>query len=256
LKKENLMKEPQTGQPTNSSENTIGKIVADDYRTARVFEKYGIDFCCGGKVALAETCTAKGIDPAVITGELDAAKREPVERSRDYASWELPFLIDYIINIHHAYIRENTQQIAAYAHKIVGVHGAHHPELIEIATIFDKIAIDLRAHLREEEEIFFPSIKRANINRNAGSTAESQDIETIRTSLKKLSREHEEVGSEIHTIRHLAKEYAIPEDACTTFELMYRKLKEFEDDLHTHIHLENNILFPKAEQCCLRKGNV
>jgi len=250
------MKETQTGQAITLSDKTIGEIVADDYRTARVFEKYGIDFCCGGKVALAATCREKGINLAAIAGELDAAKSTPVARSQNYASWALPFLIDYIINIHHAYIKENTSQIAAYTRKIVDVHGANHAELIEIATIFDKIAIDLTAHLRDEEDGFFPAIQRAYAKRNAESSVDSKDIEIIKVSLEKLSREHEEVGNAIHTIRYLAKEYAIPADVCNTFVLTYRKLKEFEDDLHTHVHLENNILFPKAAQYCLLKENV
>jgi len=250
------MKGSQKRQAINASDKTIGEIVAADYRTAKVFEKYGVDFCCGGKIALAAACKGKGIDLAKITGELDTVTSQPVERSQDYASWELPFLVDYIINVHHAYIKENTGQIAAYAHKIVAVHGVHHPELIDIAGIFDKVAIDISAHLREEEGVFFPAVKRADANRKAGSAVEFKDIETIRTLLKKLIHEHEEIGDAIHRIRHLAKEYAIPDDVCNTFVLTYRKLKEFEDDLHTHVHLENNILFPKAEQCCLREENV
>ena len=232
----------------NTSERTIGEIVADDYRTAKVFENHGIDFCCGGNVVLAATCAERGLDLATITRELDAVKSEPVERSQNYASWELPFLADYIINAHHAYLKENTGQIAAYAHKIAVVHGAHHPEVIEIATIFDKIAVDMAAHLREEEEVFFPAIKRAHATRKAGSAPEAKDIETIKTSLKKLSHEHEGIGDAVHTIRHLAKGYAIPGDVCNTFVVTYQKLKEFEDDLHKHVHLENNILFLKAAQ--------
>ena len=232
----------------NTSERTIGEIVAGDYRTAKVFESHKIDFCCGGNVALAEACKTKGIDFATITRELDAAKSEPVERSQNYASWELPFLADYIINAHHTYLKENTGQIAAYAHKIAAVHGAHHPEVIEIATIFDRIAADMAAHLREEEEVFFPAIKRAHATRKAGSAPAAKDIATIKTSLTKLGHEHEVIGDAVHTIRHLAKEYAIPGDVCNTFVVTYQKLKEFEDDLHKHVHLENNILFLKAAQ--------
>ena len=232
----------------NTSERTIGEIVAGDYRTAKVFESHKIDFCCGGNVALAEACKTKGIDLATITRELDAVKSEPVERSQNYASWELPFLADYIINAHHTYLKENTGQIAVYAHKIAAVHGAHHPEVIEIATIFDRIATDMEAHLREEEEVFFPAIKRAHATRKAGSAPAAKDIETIKISLRELSHEHEVIGDAIHTIRHLAKEYAIPGDVCNTFVVTYQKLKEFEDDLHKHVHLESNILFLKAAQ--------
>lgn len=232
----------------NTSDRTIGEIVAVDYRTAKVFENHGIDFCCGGNVALAATCTDKGIDLATITRELEAVQIGPVERSQNYASWELPFLADYIINAHHTYLKENTGPIAAYAQKIAGVHGAHHPEVIEIATIFDKIAVDMAAHLREEEEVCFPAIKRAHAANKAGAAPAAKDIATIQTSLKKLSQEHEGIGEAVHAIRHLANEYAIPGDVCNTFVVTYRKLKEFEDDLHKHVHLENNILFPKAAQ--------
>ena len=120
--------------------------------------------------------------------------------------------------------------------------------MIKIDTIFDKIASDMATHLREEEEVFFPAIKRADATRKAGAAPEAKDIETIKNSLNKLSHEHEEIGDAMHTIRHLAKEYAIPGDVCNTFVVTYQKLKEFEDDLHKHVHLENNILFLKAAQ--------
>ena len=228
------------------SKKTIGEIVAEDYRTAKVFEGHGIDFCCGGKVSLLATCAEKGIDLATIIEEIAAVKNLPVERSQDYSSWELSFLADYIINVHHSYLKENTVQIAGNARKIAAVHGARHPELNEIATIFDRIAIDLTAHLKEEEEEFFPAIKRVDLQKKSGTTAAATDIEIIKNALKKLIHEHEEVGDAIHQIRHLAGGYAIPGDACNTFMVTYQKLKEFEDDLHKHVHLENNILFPKA----------
>jgi regulator of cell morphogenesis and NO signaling len=237
-----------TKQKTSSSDKTIGEIVADDYRTAGVFEKHGIDFCCGGKVALGATCKARGIDMSVLEKELAAATSKPAERRENYAAWELPFLADYIVNVHHTYLKENTGKIAAYARKIAAVHGAHHPEVFEIAAIFDKIAIDMAAHLREEEDVFFPAVKRADTIRRTGATPATQDIETIKTSLKKLSYEHEEIGDAVHKIRALANGYAIPGDVCNTFMLTYQKLGDFEDDLHKHVHLENNILFLRAAQ--------
>jgi len=233
-------------QESLSDNKTIGEIVAADFRTAKVFENHGIDFCCGGKIALATICTENGLDLATLISELEAVRIEPVERGHNYAAWSLSFLADYIVNTHHVYLKENDQQIADYARKISVVHGAHHPEVIRIATIFDKIAADMTAHLKEEEEVFFPAIKRAEAAGIAGATPDTQDRETIRDSLVRLYREHEEIGDAIHTIRHLSKEYAIPDDVCNTFMLTYRKLKEFEDDLHKHVHLENNILFLKA----------
>jgi len=233
-------------QQSATGEKTIGEIVAADFRTAKVFENHGIDFCCGGKVALAATCTEKGLDLVTITSELETVQSEPAERSQNYSSWALPFLADYIVNTHHLYLKENDDQIAAYAQKIAAVHGAHHPEVIQIATIFDKIATDMAVHLKEEEEVFFPAVKRVDAARIAGNTPDAKDRETIRADLLKLQREHEEIGDAVHTIRHLSKEYAIPGDVCNTFMITYQKLKEFENDLHKHVHLENNILFPKA----------
>ena len=237
-----------TEQITTSAETTVGAVVAADFRTARIFENHGIDFCCGGKITLAAICREKGLDPAVLQQEIAAAKDAPAGRSHDYAAWALPFLADYIVNTHHAYLNENTAQIAAYAQKIAGVHGAHHPEVIEIAAVFARIAADMEAHLREEEEVLFPAIKRIHAAVTAGKPAEARDIETIRVSLLKLDHEHQEIGDAVHTIRDLAHGYALPGDACNTFAVTYQKLKEFEDDLHTHVHLENNILFPKAGQ--------
>jgi len=235
-------------QELSPGNKTIGEIVAADFRTATVFENHGIDFCCGGKVALGTICGEKGLDLASITSELEAVQSEPADRSQNYSSWALPFLADYIVNTHHVYLKENDDQIAAYARKIAGVHGAHHPEVIRISTIFDKIATDMAAHLKEEEEVFFPAIKRVDAARIAGITPDAADRETIRASLLRLHREHEEIGDAVHTIRHLSQDYAIPADVCNTFMLTYRKLKEFEDDLHKHVHLENNILFPKAAE--------
>lgn len=240
------MTKSQSPKTVPDSERTVGEIVADDYRTTRVFENHGIDFCCGGKISLESACAEKGIDLATITGELDAVKSEPAGRSENYSSWEPPFLADYIINIHHTYIKESTGPLVAYAHKIAEVHGAHHPEVIKIASIFDKIAKDLVAHLRDEEEVFFPAIKRVHAAGKDDKAPDEKDMDTIRDSIRKLTQEHEEVGEAIHTIRSLARDYAIPADVCNTFVVTYQKFREFEDDLHKHVHLENNILFPKA----------
>ncbi|WP_298438254.1 iron-sulfur cluster repair di-iron protein [Geobacter sp.] len=242
------MDNTKTQREDGDSTKTIGGFVAEDYRTAGVFERHGIDFCCGGNVPLDVACRRKGIDPAGILGEIEQAKREPMERSQNFAAWELPFLADYIVAIHHAYIKDNAGQIALYARKVAEVHGSRHPEVKEIAAIFDKVAIDLTAHLREEEEIFFPAVKRADAARKTGKRPEQQDIDSIREDLVRLRREHEEVGDAVHTIRHLALDFAIPGDACNTYRVTYQKLKEFEDDLHKHVHLENNILFLKAEK--------
>ncbi|EKD59211.1 MAG: hypothetical protein ACD_55C00108G0001 [uncultured bacterium] len=242
------MNEPKNPRGEETAGKTIGEFVAEDYRTAGVFEKYGIDFCCGGNSALSAACRQKGIDPALIVLEIEAAKTDPVARSENFAAWELPFLADYIVAVHHGYIKENIGQIVSHTHKIAEVHGPRHPELAEIAAMFEKIAADLAAHLREEEEIFFPALKRADSAGKAGKKPAQQDVDAIRGDLIRLRREHEEVGDRVHAIRHLARDFTVPGDACNTYAVTYKQLKEFEDDLHKHVHLENNILFLKAER--------
>jgi len=218
------MNEHKIRQSEDASDKTIGELVAADYRTAKVFEKYGIDFCCGGKIPLSVACKEKGIDLAAIRREIVAAGSEPLERSQNYAAWGLPFLSDYIVNTHHAYLNENLSQIAVYANKIAEVHGSKHPEVIEIAGIFDKIATAMTAHLREEEEVFFPAIKRIDAARKVGAEPDAGDLKTLKECLAKLDQEHEEIGDAVHRIRHLSHDYAIPDDVCNTFMLTYRKL--------------------------------
>ncbi|GAB6084607.1 iron-sulfur cluster repair di-iron protein [Desulfuromonas carbonis] len=229
-------------------QQTIGEFVAADYRTATVFEKYGIDFCCGGQVSLATACKEKGLDPGAVAAELAAQRTAPLDRSQNFGAWDLPFLADYIINTHHAYLHQETGQIAAYTRKIAGVHGGHHPEVLEIAEQFERIAADLAGHLREEEEVLFPAIRRLDAASREGSTPEAADRAMVKTTLATLYAEHEAIGTAVHAIRDLSKGYAIPPGVCNTFVVTYRKLKGFEDDLHKHVHLENNILFLKAAE--------
>lgn len=225
---------------------TIGGIVTADYRTARVFDRHGIDYCCGGGIDLAEACRAQGVGLSEIMVELEAARREPVSRNEDYRSWELPFLIDYITTIHHGYLKENMDRIVALTNKIASVHGTNHPEVIEIARIFEKISADMILHLGSEEEVLFPAIKRVAAGTAAGQLAEAPDRAIIRDSLESLGQEHEAIGAATHEIKRLAHDFLIPEDVCNTFVVTYGLLQEFETDLHKHVHLENNILFPQA----------
>ena len=224
----------------------IGDIVARDYRTAAVFEKHGIDFCCGGAVTLAAACAQRAIDPAVLARELAAATSAPARRDADYASWTLTRLIDHIKAIHHAYVRANAAQTAAYARKIAGVHGDQHPELALIADAFERTATELVVHLEQEEEVVFPAIKRAEAAGRTGSAPRAADAETITRGIEALVHEHEQVGAALHHIRDLAMGYGLPADACATYSLTFERLQAFEADLHKHVHLENNILFPQA----------
>ncbi|MBJ6800645.1 iron-sulfur cluster repair di-iron protein [Geomonas propionica] len=239
--------EKSTQEPAEKTNvETVGSVVARDYRAAEVFEKYGIDFCCGGNMPLAQACREKGIDLAVLMRDLEETAARPLERSQNYDAWELPFLADYIVNAHHGYLKESIPTITAYANKIAQVHGPNHPEVAQIAQIFEKVAADLMQHLKSEEEQLFPAIRRLTEMRKEGGAPNPDEIKKLKAVLSELGHEHDEVGAAVHEIRRLSKNYAVPADACNTFTVTYQKLEEFEDDLHKHVHLENNILFPKA----------
>ena len=235
-----------------SASTKVGDIVAGDYRTAAVFERHGIDFCCGGSVTLAAACAGKGVDPAALAREFEAATSVPARRDQDFSTWTLTRLVAHIKAIHHAYVRGNMGQTAAYARKIAEVHGEHHPELVQIAAAFDVMAAALTVHLKEEEDVVFPAIKRAEAADRAGSAPEAEDAATIARGVDALVREHEEVGAALHSIRDLAMGYGVPGDACATYALAYQRLQAFEADLHKHVHLENNILFPRATETFAR----
>ena len=227
---------------------TIGQIVAKDYRKAQVFKNMGIDFCCGGKKTIAEVCEKKGIDPEEVERRLEAIKGENSNSETDFQNWDLGFLSDYIINTHHRYVRENTAFILELAQKVARVHGERHPELIQVAALFSQIGNDLTLHMVKEEKILFPFIKELAQVYNTGGMLPSADFGRISVPIQVMESEHEQVGGDFETIRAITSNYQLPVDACSSYTILFKKLEEYESDLHRHVHLESNILFPKAIQ--------
>jgi regulator of cell morphogenesis and NO signaling len=248
---------------------TLGQIATKDLRKAKIFKKYGLDFCCGGKKTVRQACAEKGLDVTRIEQELQQVDQLRDSGSIPYDQWDPGFLADYIVNTHHAYIRKNLPDILTYARKVMRVHGGRHPELVPLYQLIEAVDTDLTAHLEVEEKVVFPQIKRlaaiANGIHNACEIPTSKDTQNtceIPTSkgtqntceipaavakpILQMEDEHEAVGNNMAAIRTLTKDYTLPEDACASYSLLYRMLEEFENDLHLHIHLENNILFPKA----------
>jgi regulator of cell morphogenesis and NO signaling len=227
---------------------TIGEMVAADYRKAQVFKKLGIDFCCGGKKTLEEACAKNGLDVGQVKEELSSVSQQGDSASLSYDKWELDFLIDYIINTHHAYVKEAIPFISGLANKVARVHGDHHPELIDLALIFDKVAKDFGLHLMKEENAVFPYIKELLHEKKSGIKPSDPDLENVSVPVQLLEVEHELAGDDLLAIRRLTNQYLLPEDACTSYTILFKKLAEFENNLFDHVHLENNILFPKAVQ--------
>ncbi len=222
------------------NELTVGEIVANDFRAASIFKKSGIDFCCGGKQSIDDACREKGIDPSGLEKQIIELQLAPLSSSQKFNEWELPFLCDYIVNTHHKYVLKTLPELMFYTQKIADVHGEHHPELIEIASIFSQVNDELLQHLKNEEEVLFPAIKRAD------SDSDTVDRTIIASEIKRMEGEHDFAGGAIDKINILSQQYLLPEDACNTYRVAFQLLEQFEDDLHVHVHLENNILYPKA----------
>ena len=219
---------------------SIGEIVANDFRTASVFKNNHIDFCCGGKKSLREACLEQGIDPAKVELELSEITTSTPDPSYDFKTWKLDFLCDYIKNTHHQYVLKTLPDLCIYTAKIAMVHGEHHPELTEVASLFSKINEELLKHLKNEEEVLFPAIKSA-LNHN---DPESKAI--IVSEINRMVGEHEFAGGAMDRINQITNHYKLPEDSCGTYQVTFKLLEQFEDDLHIHVHLENNILYPSA----------
>lgn len=231
---------------SESREETIGEMVSNDYRKAQVFKKLGIDFCCGGKKTLAEVSRSKGIDINIIKAELSALNNSDNDSGLNFNDWALDFLSDYVINTHHRYCRESIPFISELANKVARVHGGNHPELVQLAAVFARIAQDLTLHMQKEEKILFPFIKELVRAKDSGSQLETNPFGNVATPIRVMEMEHEQAGEDLEEIRKLTSGYSLPADACNSYTILFKKLEEFENDLHKHVHLESNIIFPKA----------
>jgi len=231
----------------NIQENQIiGELVAKDYRTASVFKKYGIDFCCQGNRTIDEACQKKNIDSKSVVNDLDAIIQAQGENTTDYKSWPLDLLADYIEKKHHRYVVEKTAEILPYLDKICRVHGERHPELFEINEHFNKTAGELAMHMKKEELILFPFVRKMAKVKQENTKLEAPHFGTVENPIQMMMHEHTTEGERFRKIEALSNNYTPPADACNTYRVTFSLLKEFEADLHLHIHLENNILFPKA----------
>lgn len=232
---------------SNEVAPTIGEMVAEDYRKAEVFARFGIDFCCGGKDPLVETCIKKGID----MNEVELALKKLEEKvqqaiSHDYTSWDLDFLADFIVNTHHKYVEAALPHLDELSTKVANVHGSEHPEVLEIAALYRAIADELRMHMQKEENILFPFIKQMAEAKRNNTSCKPAPFGSIKNPINMMELEHESAGGNMQSINELSNGYTLPAEACNTFKVLYASLEEFEKDLHRHIHLENHILFPKA----------
>ncbi len=232
---------------SGEKEETLGELAVKDLRKAAVFKKYGLDFCCGGKKTVKEACMEKGLDITRIEEALQEVDRTKLPgQPLAYDEWDLSFLIDYILNTHHAYVKKALPELMKYMTKVAGVHGQNHPELLVIKELLGEVNKELSAHLFKEERVLFPYIKELISAESGLRQPIASQFGTVQNPINMMEMEHELVGKNFEEIRSLSKDYTLPEDACTSYRVLYKSLEAFENDLHMHIHLENNIVFPKA----------
>ncbi|KGL63538.1 iron-sulfur cluster repair di-iron protein [Polaribacter sp. Hel1_85] len=225
--------------------NTVAEVVTNNIKTADVFKKHGIDFCCGGGITIKKACEKYNVSFEEMEKELSTINN-PTSNAYNYDNWKLDFLVDHIENIHHSYVEENTSLVLQYAAKVAKVHGHHYKEVVEINKLFIGVAQELAAHMKKEELILFPFIKQLVKADKEGIKANQPHFGTVNNPIAMMEDEHENAGDIMKEIKKLSNNFTPPEGACNTFKALYAKLEEFEQDLHQHIHLENNILFPKA----------
>jgi regulator of cell morphogenesis and NO signaling len=212
---------------------TVGEIAAENPSSVRVFEKYEIDYCCGGRIPLADACRARGIQAADLERELSqAAAGRPVDES-GWNTAPLGLLIDHILSTHHVYLKRELPRLRVMLGKVLAAHGDHHPDsLVPLSRIFDGLRDELESHMAKEEMILFPAIRNG--------------FGMVSGPIRVLEHEHDSAGRALAAMRRVTAGYALPQDACNTYRALFSGLQEMETDLHRHIHLENNVLFPRA----------
>ena len=228
---------------------TVRDLAVENPAATRVFEKLRIDYCCGGHLSLEEACQNAGVEIGQVSEMLENAKIDSSETSvsaDDFTKMSLAALADYIVRKHHALTREENERITALLEKVCAAHGANHAELYEIQKIFGALRLEIENHLLKEEQMLFPYIALMESSLNFGQPIPHAPFGSTRNPVAVMVSEHDAAGEHLREIRNLSNHFAVPTDACATYKSLYNALEEYERDLHRHIHLENNILFPKA----------
>lgn len=231
---------------SGSGEATIGSLAAADLRKAEVFKKFGLDFCCGGNKSLKQACEEAKVSLEAVEAELDAREGQEVKASEDFNNWELDFLADYIVNVHHKYVTESMPMLNDLSWRIAQHHGGAHPELHAIGQHVTTLLSEMRHHQVKEEKVLFPFIRQLVQCKRENRPAGNPPLGTVESPVQTMVDEHGNVARHLHALEELSDNYNVPADGCESYRLYFHKLQELDEDLHQHIHLENNILFPRS----------
>jgi regulator of cell morphogenesis and NO signaling len=224
---------------------TVGELASAIPHAMRVFEKFGIDYCCGGGQSLVDACKAKGADITEVIAAIDANENKN-SADKNYCDFNQRKLAEHIINTHHEFTRTETQRLSALIEKVLAVHGTRHPELLDLRKTFCNLAEDLMPHMMKEENVLFPYITAVEIANDSGSSGPRPPFMTVQNPVRMMQFEHDLAGELLRELRRITLNYTVPADGCVSYRALYEGLRQFEEDLHLHIHLENNILFPRA----------
>lgn len=225
---------------------TVREIALENPASIRVFEQFGIDYCCGGRKPLSEACAAKNIAVDAVIEALEHGNVDSDSAATDWTAMLLASLTAHIVNAHHAYVRRELPRLAEFAHKVVNRHGDTRPELPKIQAKLAQLSEELTEHLAKEEVVLFPYIAKLERALDEGTEKPHGCFGSVANPIAMMTQEHDAAGELLAEIRNLSGNFTPPAGACPTFHGFYRGLSEFEQDLHQHIHLENNILFPRA----------
>lgn len=242
---------------------TVGQLVAERPERARVFERFGIDYCCAGRKSLATACSERGLDLSFVHSQLEAADAAPRKTSEpDWTTEPLSRLVDHIQTVHHGFMNRELPRLAALVRKVAGVHGNAHAELILLQDVFTEFCREVAEHMAKEESALFPWIRALETGTRGPSNSVPLD-----GPVRQMMREHEDAGVALAKMRELTRGFVPPNNACGTYRVMLSGLADIEADMHTHVHKENNILFPRAlaleastqaniggGSCCIRRS--
>ena len=231
-----------------SSETTVRQVAVQLPESTRLFEKLNIDYCCGGNRTLIDACGSAGVEVDNVIELLAALDTVGAIRSGyvDFQKVSLAELIAYILEAHHIFTRSEMARIEALSAKVINAHSANHPELHTVENLFQRLCADLKPHMFKEEQVLFPYIVSMEQAKAAGHPGPFAPFGTVKNPIRMMSMEHDTAGEILRELRAATADYQVPDDACISYQALYRALEGFEKDLHQHIHLENNILFPRA----------